>query len=69
MINTHFECPTSHEVKMGKGMHPKQNEQGSDSSGHTLTCYPWNYLIPLFTLSFNLVLDQCGLCKYLVAVQ
>jgi hypothetical protein len=30
---THSECPNSHEVKRGKGMHPEQNERGSDSSG------------------------------------
>jgi hypothetical protein len=31
-LNTYSECPTSHKVKRGKGMHPEQNERGIDSS-------------------------------------
>ncbi len=38
--NTHSECLNMHKTKRGKGMHPEQNERGSDSSGHTLTGYP-----------------------------
>jgi hypothetical protein len=34
--NTNSKCPALHNVKRGKGMHPKQNERGSNSSGPIL---------------------------------
>jgi len=35
-IHTRSECLNTHKTKRGKGMHPEQNERGSDSSGLSL---------------------------------